>query len=249
MKKLLAALTIMFCMFTFLPCAAQEMDEQMINASLRFIKEEASLTKREYQRFAKLYIEYNEKLAKLNRELKPDSPRYMSSWSAINEEYMKGMEKALADSTRRKIGVAQWELGQKIWNEWAQQNHENARQQFFMMGQWDRMNPQSMMRPHMFDLQRRHEFEMEHAGEQQQQWWENYWRNWGRLDSAMLRRMEENRRRFLEQDSLWRQRRQQFYPQQGPSFTPQFGPQFTPQFGPGQPMPMPQRNMPVPGPR
>ena len=35
---------------------AQNRDEQMINASLRFIKENANLTKKEYEKFAKIYI-------------------------------------------------------------------------------------------------------------------------------------------------------------------------------------------------
>ena len=67
---------------------AQDRDEQMINASLRFIKENANLTKKEYEKFARIYIEYNEQLAKLNRELKPESREYMKRWQAINDDYM-----------------------------------------------------------------------------------------------------------------------------------------------------------------
>ena len=40
----------------------------MINAQLRFIKENARLTKREYQRFEKIYLEYNVQLFELNKE-------------------------------------------------------------------------------------------------------------------------------------------------------------------------------------
>ena len=232
MKKLLTALIILAALS--LPAYAQqtqERDEQMINASLRFIKENATLTKKEYEKFAKLYIEYNEQLAKLNRELTPESRDYMKRWQTVNGDYMKKLEKALPDTTRQKIGVAQWELGQKVWNQWSDRNRFNAEQQFRMMGQWNQINPQFMMQPHIFDFQRFRQREMQLADEQQQQWWENYWRNWDRPDSAILQRMEENRRRFHEQDSIWQQRRQQFSPR-GPQFGgAQNGQQVFPQFG------------------
>ena len=97
-----------------------------------------------------------------------------------------------------------------------------------MMGQWNQMNPQFMMQPHMFDFQRLRMRQMQQANEQQEQWWENYWHNWGEPDSAMIQRMEENRRRYRERDSIWQQRRQQFGPQQqfGPGFGSGFGGQF-----------------------
>ena len=103
-----------------------------------------------------------------------------------------------------------------------------------MMGQWNQMNPQFMMQPHMFDFQRFRQRQIQQDNEQQQQWWENYWNNWGKPDSAMIRRMEENRKRFHDRDSIWQQRRQQFAPQS--QYGPQFGiPQFGgPQFGPQQ---------------
>ena len=125
---------------------------------------------------------------------------------------MQKLDKALPDSTRQKVGVAQWELGQKIWGQRSEQNRNTAQRQFQMMGQWNMMNPQFMMQPHMFDFQRHRQREMQQADEQQQQWWENYWRNWGEPDTALIRRMEENRRRFENRDSIWQQRRQQFNP-------------------------------------
>ena len=242
MKKLWTALLILAGLFLSQPSImAQDRDEQMINASLRFIKENANLTKKEYDKFAKLYIEYNEQLAKLNRELTPESREYMKRWQSINDDYMQKLNKALPDSTRQKVGLAQWELGQKVWNQWSEQNREHTEQQFRMMGQWNQMNPQFMMQPHMFDFQRLRMRQMQQANEQQEQWWENYWHNWGEPDSAMIKRMEENRRRYRERDSIWQQRRQQFGPQQpfGPQqqFGPQqpFGPGFGPQFNqPGQ---------------
>lgn len=236
MRKLWTALFILAGLFLSQPSQAQDRDEQMINASLRFIKENANLTKKEYDKFAKLYIEYNEQLAKLNRELKPDSRDYMKRWQAINDDYMKKLHKALPDSTRQKVGVAQWELGQKVWGQWSDQNRRNSERQFRMMGQWNQMNPQFMMQPHFYDFQRFRQNEMQQADEQQQQWWENYWRNWGEPDTAMIRRMiEDNRLRFRERDSIWQQRRDQFAPQQqfGPQQfgTHQYGPQYAPQFG------------------
>jgi len=220
------------------PSMAQDRDEQMINASLRFIKENANLTKKEYDKFAKLYIEYNEQLAKLNRELKPESREYMKRWQEINSDYMQKLDKALPDSTRQKVGVAQWELGQKIWGQRSEQNRYTAERQFQMMGEWNRMNPQFMMQPHMFDFQRHRQREFQQADEQQQQWWENYWKNWGEPDTAMIRRMQENRRRFQQRDSMWQQRRQQFAPQgqfpQGQFPQGQFPQSGQPnQFGPG----------------
>lgn len=213
-KKRWTALLILAGLFLTQPSImAQERDEQMINASLRFIKENANLTKKEYDKFAKLYIEYNEQLAKLNRELKPESREYMKRWQEINSDYMQKLDKALSDSTRQKVGVAQWELGQKIWGQRSEQNRNTAQRQFQMMGEWNRMNPQFMMQPHIFDFQRHRQREFQQADEQQQQWWENYWRNWEKPDSAMLRRIEENRRRYHERDSIWQQRRQQFGPQ------------------------------------
>ena len=212
---------------------AQDRDEQMINASLRFIKENANLTKKEYDKFAKIYIEYNEQLAKLNRELKPESRDYMKRWQEINSDYMQKLNKALPDSTRQKVGVAQWELGQKVWGERSEQTRIHSERQFQMMGQWNQMNPQFMMQPHMYDFQRFRQREMHQADEQQQQWWENYWKNWGQPDTAMMRRMQENRRRYQERDSIWMQRRQQFGPQSGNQFGPGFGPGYGPGFGQG----------------
>ena len=198
MKKLLTALVVAFCLS--LSCFAQntDRDEQMINASLRFIKENANLTKKEYEKFAKLYIEYNEQLAKLNRELKPESRAYMKRWSSVNKDYMDKLEKALPDTTRQKIGVAQFELGQKIWRQRSEQNRQNTERQFRVMGQWNQMNPQFMIQPHMYDFQRHRQREMQQDDEQQQQWWENYWRNWQRPDSATIRRIEESRKRYEE---------------------------------------------------
>jgi len=229
MKKRWTALLILAGLFLTQPCVmAHDRDEQMINASLRFIKENANLTKREYARFAKIYIEYNEQLVKLNRDLKPESHDYMKRWQEINSDYMQKLDKALPDSTRQKVGIAQWELGQKVWGERIEQTRKYTERQFQMMGQWNMMNPQFMMQPHIFDYRRHFQHEMQQADEQQQQWWENYWRNWGQPDTAMIRHMQEYRNRFENRDSIWQQRRQQFGPQ-GPY--PQYD--IPGQFGPG----------------
>ena len=117
-------------------------------------------------------------------------------------------------------------------------NRRNAERQFQMMGQWNQMNPQFMMQPHIFDFQRFRQREMQQDDARQQQWWENYWRNWDRPDSAMMRRIEEGRKRYQSQDSIWQQRRQQFAPQNnnGSPFTPPFGggPQFPQSGAPGR---------------
>ena len=153
MKRLLTALVILLGLSLPVCSQTEERDEQMINASLRFIKESANLTKKEYQKFAKIYIEHNEDLAKLNRELKPESREYIRRWSEINKDYMDKLEKALPDSTRQKVAIAQFELGQKIWGRWSDENRQNTERQSRMMGQWNQMNPQFMMQPHIFDYQ------------------------------------------------------------------------------------------------
>ena len=196
MKRLLTALVILLGLSLPVCSQTEERDEQMINASLRFIKESANLTKKEYQKFAKIYIEHNENLAKLNRELKPESREYIRRWSEINKDYMDKLEKALPDSTRQKVAIAQFELGQKIWGRWSDENRQNTERQSRMMGQWNQMNPQFMMQPHIFDYQRFRQHEMQQADAQQQQWWENYWRNWQRPYSATIKRYEERRRQY-----------------------------------------------------
>ena len=111
---------------------------------------------------------------------------------------MDKLEKALPDSTRQKVAMAQFELGQKIWGRWSDENRQNTERQSRMMGQWNQMNPQFMMQPHIFDYQRLRQHEMQQADAQQQQWWENYWRNWQRPDSATIKRFEERRKRYEE---------------------------------------------------
>lgn len=195
MKKLLTVLCLLFVTLVSVPAMAQEQDrdEQMLNASLRFIKENAELTKKEYQKFAKIYTEYNEQLVKLNRELKPDSPDYLKRWNAINDSYMEKMGKELPDTTRTKIGMAQWELGQKIWGQWTEQNRKEMDRQTQMWMQSAQMNRQfMMMQPQVLDARRRHMQNMQNFSEQQQQWWENYWKNREKPDSAMIRRFERH---------------------------------------------------------
>lgn len=179
MKRLLTILGMLFAMSLCAFAAAQEdRDEQMINASLRFIKEKANLTKKEYQKFAGIYTEYNEQLAKLNRELKPENPDYLKRWNTVNDEYTSKLKKELPDTTRTKIGIAQWELGQKIWNQWSERNRHEMDMQTQMWIRSAQVNRQFwMMQPQVMDA-RRHQMEhMERYSEQQRQWWENFWKN------------------------------------------------------------------------
>jgi len=183
-KRLVTILCMLFVLFQALPMAAQERDEEMINASLRFIKEKANLTKKEYQKFAKIYIEYNEQLAKLNRELKPDNPDYLKRWNLVNDDYTGKLEKELEDSTRTKIGIAQFELGQKIWKQWSDRNRHEMDMQTQMWIRSAQMNRQfMMMQPQVMDARRRQMQNMENVSRQQSQWWENYWKNWQRPDT------------------------------------------------------------------
>ncbi len=188
MKRLSMILFMLFALSLCVHVAAQEdRDEQMINASLRFIKEKANLTKKEYQKFAGIYIEYNEQLAKLNRELKPDNPDYLKRWNVVNSEYTGKLEKELPDTTRTKIGIAQWELGQKIWNQWSERNRHEMDMQTQMWIRSAQVNRQFwMMQPQVMDA-RRHQMEhIEQFTEQQRQWWENFWKNRSdRPDSIM----------------------------------------------------------------
>lgn len=172
-------------------------DEQMVNASLRFIKEKASLSKKEYQKFAKIYSEYNEELAKLNRELKPDDREYMKRWNSINSSYNVKLEKELEDTTRRKIGMAQWELSQKIFQQWSRQNRQEMDAQTQMWMRSAQVNhPFMMMQPQVMDARRRQMENMEQLSEQQRQWMENFRRNWHLPDSIVsdsVRALMQNR--------------------------------------------------------
>ena len=159
MKRVLTAFLTIICLVLCLPVQAQkddkskEKDEQMINAQLRFIMESAGLTKREYQKFAGIYIEYNEQLAALNRKAQPGVDDYVKEWKEINDAYQKKLEKALPDTTRVKIGVAQWQLGQKIWQEWADQNQRDMDKRIEMWRKWAETNRQ-MMQGQIFDYHR-----------------------------------------------------------------------------------------------
>lgn len=161
-------------------------DEQMINASLRFIKEKATLNRKEYQKFAKIYSEYNESLAALNRELKPENPEYIKRWNTINNDYNGKLAKELADSTRHKIGMAQWELSQKIFERFSHQNRQEMDAQTQMWMRSAQMNhPFMMMQPQVMDARRRQMESMEQLSEQQRQWRENFRRNWHLPDSIV----------------------------------------------------------------
>ncbi|OPZ49380.1 MAG: hypothetical protein BWY95_00089 [Bacteroidetes bacterium ADurb.BinA104] len=215
MKRGLLALCIMLGLSFSLTIKAQERDEEMINAQLRFIMENADLNRKEYDRFAKIYIEYNEQLANLNRTRKPGEFEYVKEWREINDSYQKKLEKALPDSTRFKIGVAQWQLGQKIWQEWVQQNQRDMDQRLKMWQNWAEANRQ-MMRSHIFDYHQRNRQEWENAAEQQREWWENYWKNWT-PDSNFFRVNPEMRRfhpeRFMPQFPMNGGNRRGFMPQ------------------------------------
>ena len=199
MKKSLTAFCLFIGLILTLPVMAQpapqskEKDVQMINAQLRFIMESAGLTKKEYQKFAGIYIEYNEQLAALNRKSKPGEGDYMKEWSQINDSYQKKLEKALPDTTRVKIGVAQWQLGQKIWQEWANQNQRDVDQRVEMWQRWAEANRQ-MMQGQIIDYHRRNQQDWNRMSEQQREWWENYWKSWQAPDSAFFNAHPEMRR-------------------------------------------------------
>lgn len=150
-----------FCSLTSF--AQDNMNEEMLNAQLRFIKENANLSKREYQKFAKIYMEYNERLFELNKDQQEQVEKgftpfmfghqstnsdYMKRWKEINDDYLEKLSDNLSDSTRAKIGKAQWELGQKIWSQWAERNRrimERQVQQNIQMYQqmiWKEMSEQ-----------------------------------------------------------------------------------------------------------
>lgn len=160
---------------------------EMTNAQLRFIKENAQLTKKEYKKFAVLYVDYVNALYKLNSssmpgshqvngsspmffgmpfDFRPDSRQqedYMKKWNEINETYRSGMEKQLSEDARKRIADAQWKLGQKIWEEWTERSRHNAQQNVMQYMQ------------HRPEIER-HWREMMNN---QHEWWNNYWHSWG----------------------------------------------------------------------
>lgn len=157
MKRLLLIVTlfvaVILCSTSVF--AQDKMNEEMLNAQLRFIKENANLTKREYQKFAKIYLEYNEQLFELNKNQQkqvhggivpfmfgapPSSDNeYMKKWKEINDDYLEKLSEALPDSTRAKIGKAQWELGQKFWSQLAERNKQVMERQMQNMQMFQQM--------------------------------------------------------------------------------------------------------------
>lgn len=137
---------------------SQERQERMIYAQLKFIMEKAELTKKEYSRFSKIYIEYQNKLFELNESnlsgqshrdeldvrnphmpFTPQQPskEYFEKWEKINSEYLSKLEKNISEATRQKIGQAQLELNQKLWNRWSQDSQRDFRRNlgaYGMMG-------------------------------------------------------------------------------------------------------------------
>ena len=191
MKRFLLLFFLLFEFSFLVPVFSQDLDEEMINAQLRFIKENARLTKKEYQRFAKIYMEYNIQLYELNKEqmqkaetnrksdvnpfggMMPfgsehdmqEANEYMKKWNEINSSYLKRLEDSLPDSTREKIGIAQWELGQRIWKQWAEQNKKIMSQQ-------------------MEEMRKHNEQMWNQMSKQQSQWWQNYWKQWPAPDTS-----------------------------------------------------------------
>lgn len=199
MKRIL----LLLCMLLGLSSAlfSQENDQQMLNAQLRFISEKAKLTKKEYQKFAKIYLEYNQQLMQLNREQYPEGTpmnmfsmpmgradfgrnSYSEKWNKINSEYRSKLEKALPDSTISKIGMAQFELGQKIWKQWADENMKIQEQQIEFWRDMEMHSVPNQMGEIFF---RNHENWRE-VSRQQEEWWKKYWQNWDAPDSFMMRR-------------------------------------------------------------
>lgn len=131
----------------------------MLNAQLRFIKENASLSRTEYRRFARIYKEYHLALVELNSEYaghgmawaapNDSSNSYLQRWSIINETYGEDLERYLSEDARIRIGKAQWELGQVLWQRWAQEHKkmiELQMQQFqaYQQMYWKEMTEKRM---------------------------------------------------------------------------------------------------------
>lgn len=201
MKRYLFSLFMLFCLS--LSLFAQDNDQQMLNAQLRFISEKANLTKKEYQKFAKIYLEYNQQLMQLNREQYPEGTpmnmfsmpmgradfgrnAYSEKWNKLYSDYRSKLEKALPDTTISKIGLAQFELGQKIWNQWADENRKIQQQQIEFWRDMEMHSVPNQMGEIFF---RNHENWRE-VSRQQEEWWNNYRRNWHMPDSAMMGRRD-----------------------------------------------------------
>lgn len=213
MKRFLLPIFFLFGFSFLVPIFSQDLDEEMINAQLRFIKENAHLTKKEYQRFAKIYLEYNVQLFELNKEQmkKAEANRnsggdpfigipfgpgrdmtetneYMKKWNEINSSYLKRLEDNLPDSTREKIGIAQWELGQRIWEQWSEHNKK-------------------VMSEQMEEMRKRHEQMWNQMSQQQDQWWQNYWKQWPAPDTSEF---HNNRPPQIYDNQFWPGRGNQF---------------------------------------
>lgn len=228
MSRLPVLLSILFCLFVTQSVKAQEMDEQMINAQLRYIKEKSDLTRREYQRFALIYMEYNKALYELNKSLIPQnndgnglfsnmplgirlneqSEEYYEKWNQINKTYREKLEKQLPDSTRQKIGIAQWELGQRIWKEWAEKSQKTQERQMGMIrmidqGDWRPGGFQPQMQGQQRSFEDINKYLQDHPEErkrfeEQHEYWQDHPEEFEQFHEQMEQQRKQNEERWKE---------------------------------------------------
>ncbi len=190
MRKLLAIICLAALFPLCLAAAEDRPDNDMTNAQLRFIMENARLSKKEYQRFAKIYIKYVDSLYELNNsamskpsdgpsfgmpfDFHPDNRQqqeYMRKWNEINEEYRSAMERQLSEDACHRIADAQWKLGQKIWEEWMERSRKEYEQQM----EKGRKEFEQQMEKGRKEMERHWTDIINRQGE----WWNHYWRSWG----------------------------------------------------------------------
>jgi|GEM_PF-4462437 len=207
MKRFVRILVFAMSLLTVIPLGAQNAnadrnvnkDEQMIHAQLRFIVERAHLTRREYRNFAPIYIEYTKSLLELNQaqeekrsqtepsgmgmpfDFRPDIEQmqeYGRRWGEIDETYRKKLSKALPDSTCVKIGIAQWELNEKIWKEWEEKGREMMERRFGHMGMGEDANMDTAQMRRFEEMRKNGEQRWRELNSQHERWGQNYWNQW-----------------------------------------------------------------------
>ena len=216
-------MSVLMVMSGFAQNPDENRQEQMIYAQLKFIMEKAQLTKKEYSKFSKIYIAYQKELFDLNESnmsvqkheyeelsdvrnsympFAPAKPsnEFFEKWQKINGDYLSKLEKNLSENTRQKIGTAQLELNQKLWNRWSQDSQRDFRRNlgaYGMMG-FNMGHPNFFVAPNVQDIQywlHGNPQEQERL-KQQREYWQQHPEEFKEFQIRMSEQQRQNQERW-----------------------------------------------------
>ncbi len=211
-------MSVLMVMSGFAQNPDENRQEQMIYAQLKYIMEKAELTKREYSKFSKIYVEYQKSLLELNSQnvqrsaendfhnphmpFAPGNPgkEYFEKWEEINNEYLKQIEKIFPEEKLQKIGQAQFELNQKIWNRWSQETQRDFRRNlgaYGMMG-FNMEHPNFFVAPNVQDIQywlHGNPQEQERL-KQQREYWQQHPEEFKEFQKRVAEQQQQNQERW-----------------------------------------------------